>query len=156
MRKFFWKASKTGDKYEFNKCLQNIDSINPHAMAYLAAIKTCHWSKLAFDNSIKCDHVTNNMTEAFNSMLKDFRAMTYLGLMEYIRRMVMNRFQLRKEDYSRLGNGIPPPVNKKIKENSVKCRILRTLHSSQGKYEMLGLNRAYTADLNDKTCKCGQ
>ena len=41
-------------------------------------------------------------------------------------------------------------MNKKIKENSVECRILRTWHSGQGKYEMLGLNRAYTANLNDK------
>ncbi|KAK2652457.1 hypothetical protein Ddye_012313 [Dipteronia dyeriana] len=43
-------------------------------------------------------------------------------------------------------------VNEKIKDNSVECRILRTLHSCQGKYKMLGLNKAYTANLNDKTC----
>ncbi|KAK1560485.1 hypothetical protein Q3G72_027140 [Acer saccharum] len=129
MSKLFWKASKTGEKHEFKKCLGDISSINPEAMAYLAAIKPCHWSRHAFDNSIKCDHVTNNMTEAFNSMLKDFRASTYLGLMEYIRRMVMSRFQLRKKECSRWG---------------------------QGKYKMLGLNKAYTTNLNDKTCECGQ
>ncbi|TXG63993.1 hypothetical protein EZV62_010987 [Acer yangbiense] len=156
MRKLFWKASKTGDKHEFKKCLEDISTINPEAMAYLAAIEPCHWSRHAFDNSIKCDHVTNNMTEAFNSMLKDFRARTYLGLMEYVRRMVMSRFQLRKEECSRWGNDIPPAVSKKIKENSVECRILRTLHSGQAKYEMLGLNRAYTTNLNDKTFECGQ
>ncbi|KAK1587020.1 hypothetical protein Q3G72_008652 [Acer saccharum] len=156
MRKLFWKASKTGDKHEFNKCLQEIGSINPEAMAYLAAIEPCHWSRHAFDQSIKCDHVTNNMTEAFNSMLKDCRSRNYLGLMEYIRRMVMNRFQLRKQECSRWGTVIPPAVNKKIKGNSVECRVLRTLHSGEGKYEMLGLNRAYTANLNDRTCECGQ
>ncbi|TXG62183.1 hypothetical protein EZV62_013546 [Acer yangbiense] len=94
--------------------------------------------------------------KAFNSMLKDCRSKNYLGLMEYIRRMVMSRFQLRKEECSRWGTVIPLAVNKKIKENSVECRVLRTLHSGQGKYEMLGLNRAYTANLNDKTCECGQ
>ncbi|KAK2641284.1 hypothetical protein Ddye_023047 [Dipteronia dyeriana] len=101
IRKLFWKASKTDDKYEFKKSLQDIDSINPQSMAYLAAIEPCHWSRHAFDNSIKCDH-------------------------------------LRKEECSKWGNGIPPAVNKKIKENNVECRILRTLHSGQGKYEMLG------------------
>ncbi|TXG58007.1 hypothetical protein EZV62_015836 [Acer yangbiense] len=129
MRKLFRKASKTGNKHEFKKCLQDIGNINPQAIAYLAAIEPCHWLRHAFDNSIKCDHVTNNMTKAFNSMLKDFRCRTYLGLMKYKRRMVMSRFQLRKEECSRWG---------------------------QGKYEMLGLNRAYTANLNDKTCECGQ
>ncbi|KAK2662594.1 hypothetical protein Ddye_001168 [Dipteronia dyeriana] len=156
MRKLFWKASKTDDKHEFKKCIQDIGSINSQAMAYLAAIEPCHWSRHAFDKLIKCDHVTNNMTEALNSMLKDFRARTYLGLMEYIRRMVMSRFQQRKEECSRWGNGIPPAVNKKIKDNSMECRILQTLYSGQGKYEMLGVNRAYTANLNDKTCECGQ
>ncbi|TXG59922.1 hypothetical protein EZV62_014495 [Acer yangbiense] len=156
MRKLFWKASKTGGKHEFKKCLQDIGSINHEAIAYLAAIEPCHLSRHAFDNSIKCDHVTNNMTEAFDNMLKDFRSRTYLGLMEYIRRMVISRFQLRKVECSRWGNGIPPAVNMKIKENSMKCKILRTLHSGQGKYEMLGLNMAYTANLNEKTCECGQ
>ncbi|KAK1563695.1 hypothetical protein Q3G72_031377 [Acer saccharum] len=47
--------------------------------------------------------------------------------------MVMCRFQLRKEECSRWGNDIPSTVNKKIKENSVECRILRTLHSGQEK-----------------------
>ncbi|KAK2649679.1 hypothetical protein Ddye_017168 [Dipteronia dyeriana] len=155
MRKLFWKASKTGDNHEFKKCIQDIDSINSQAMTYLAAIEPCHLSRHAFDKSIKCDHVTNNMTEAFNNMLKDFMARTYLGLMEYIKRMVMSRFQQRKEECNRWGNGIPPTVNKKIKDNSVECRILRTLYSGQGKYEMLGVNRAYTANLNDKTCECG-
>ena len=42
MRKLFWKASKTGDKHEFKKCLQDIGSINLEAMAYLAAIEPCH------------------------------------------------------------------------------------------------------------------
>ncbi|KAK1563606.1 hypothetical protein Q3G72_029892 [Acer saccharum] len=69
IRKLFWKATKISDKHEFKKCLQDIGNINPQAMAYLAAIEPCHWSRHAFDNSIKCDHVTNNMTETFNSML---------------------------------------------------------------------------------------
>ncbi|TXG54883.1 hypothetical protein EZV62_020139 [Acer yangbiense] len=110
----------------------------------------------AFDASIKCESVTNNMSEAFNSMLKDFRPRTYLQLMEFIRRLVMTRFQLRKEECNKWTTDIPPSVNKKILENSKESRILRTLHSGGGKYEMLGVGRAYTANLPEKTCECGQ
>ncbi|KAK3225292.1 hypothetical protein Dsin_005154 [Dipteronia sinensis] len=94
----------------------------------------------AFDPSIKYDHVTNNMIEAFNSMLKDFRFMTYLSLTEFIKRIVMSRFQLRKEECSNWKNDIPPAMNKKILENSVESRILRTLHSGEEKYEIVGCN----------------
>ncbi|TXG60270.1 hypothetical protein EZV62_014843 [Acer yangbiense] len=66
LRTLFWRAFKTVDKYEFKKCLANIGTINIKAMAYLANIEPCHWSMHAFDASIKCESVTNNMTEAFN------------------------------------------------------------------------------------------
>ena len=125
-------------------------------MKYLAEIEPCHWSRHAFDASIKCESVTNNMTEAFNSMLKDFRPRTYLQLMEFIRRLVMSRFQLRKDECNTWKTDIPPSVNKKILENSEESRILKTLHSGGGKYEMLGVGRAYTANLVEKTCECGQ
>ncbi|KAK1587071.1 hypothetical protein Q3G72_009219 [Acer saccharum] len=109
-----------------------------------------------FDASIKCESVTNNMIEAFNSMLKDFRPMTYLQLMEFIRRLVMSKFQSRKDEGKSWKTDIPPCVNKKISENSEESRTLRTLHSGAGKYEMLGVGRAYTANLHEKTCECGQ
>ncbi|KAK1559830.1 hypothetical protein Q3G72_018876 [Acer saccharum] len=136
--------------------MADIGSIDVKARAWLEEIEPRHWSRHAFDPSIKCDHVTNNMTEAFNSMLKDFRARTYLSLMEFIRRMVMSRFQQRKEDCNKWKNDIPLTVNKKIVENSEESRILKILHAGEGKYEMMGLTRAYTANLLEKTCECGQ
>ncbi|KAK2661235.1 hypothetical protein Ddye_007768 [Dipteronia dyeriana] len=96
------------------------------------------------------------MTEAFNSMMKDFRPRIYLQLMEFIRRLVMSRFQLRKDKCNTWKTDIPPSVNKKILENSEESRIPKTLHSGGVKYEMLGINRAYTANLPEKPCECGQ
>ncbi|KAK1587758.1 hypothetical protein Q3G72_016528 [Acer saccharum] len=156
LKNIFWKAAKTVDRFEFKKLLADVGNINPNAMKYLAEIEPCHWSRHAFDASIKCESVTNNMSEAFNSMLKDFRPRTYLQLMEFIKRLVMTRFQLRKEECNKWTTDIPPFVNKKILENSEESRILKTLHSGGGKYEMLGVGRAYTANLPEKTCECGQ
>ncbi|TXG73517.1 hypothetical protein EZV62_002096 [Acer yangbiense] len=117
LRRLFWRASKTADRFEFKKLLADI---------------------------------------AFNNMLKDFRPMTYLQLMEFIKRLVMSRFQLRKDECNSWKIDIPLCVNKKILENSEESRTLRTLHSGGGKYEMLGIGRAYTANLHEKTCECGQ
>ncbi|TXG63829.1 hypothetical protein EZV62_010823 [Acer yangbiense] len=128
LKNLFCKAAKTADRFEFKKFLADIGSINLKAMKYLAEIEPCHWSRHAFDVSIKCESVTNNMTEAFNSMLKDFRPRTYLQLMEFIRRLVMSRFQLRKDECNTWKTDIPPSVNKKILENSEESRILKTLN----------------------------
>ncbi|KAL5849063.1 hypothetical protein ACOSQ4_007076 [Xanthoceras sorbifolium] len=91
--------------------MEEIDKVNKDAKIWLEQIQPHHWSRHTFDPSIKCDHVTNNMTESFNSMLGDHRAKTYLCLLEYIRRMVMKRFQKRKEEYDFHTQAlIPPPL----------------------------------------------
>ncbi|KAL5743569.1 hypothetical protein ACOSQ2_026685 [Xanthoceras sorbifolium] len=81
------------------------------------------------------------MTESFNSMLGDHRARTYLQMLEYIRRMIMRRFQQRMEDC--------------ILKVSKESRILRMLSAGNGGYELLGETRAYVAKLHSKTCECG-
>ncbi|KAK1592272.1 hypothetical protein Q3G72_022079 [Acer saccharum] len=95
------------------------------------------------------------MIEAFNSMLKDFKARTFLNLIEFIRRMVMAGFQVRKEVCGKWKYELPPNVNKKIVENGVESRILKIIHAGEGKYELMGLCRAYTAKLQEKICDCG-
>ncbi|KAL5784831.1 hypothetical protein ACOSQ2_007223 [Xanthoceras sorbifolium] len=99
LKNLFWEASRSSDVYGFRCAMEEIDKVNKDAKIWLEQTQPHHWSRHAFDPSIKCDHVTNNMTESFNSMLGDHRAKTYLCLLEYIRRMVMKRFQKRKEEY---------------------------------------------------------
>ncbi|KAL5759376.1 hypothetical protein ACOSP7_017900 [Xanthoceras sorbifolium] len=95
------------------------------------------------------------MTESFNSMLGDHRARTYLQLLEYIRRMIMRRFQQRMEDCVKWKSDLPPTVHSKILKASKESRILRMLSAGNGEYELLGETRAYVAKLNSKTCECG-
>ena len=55
--------------FDFNEALNEIGAIDPAAKSWLQDIETQHWSRFAYDLIIRCDHVTNIMTEAFNSML---------------------------------------------------------------------------------------
>ncbi|KAL5831703.1 hypothetical protein ACOSQ4_017057 [Xanthoceras sorbifolium] len=86
------------------------------------------------------------MTESFNSILGDHRARTYLQLLEYIRRMIMRRFQQRMEDCVNWKSDLPPTVNSKILKASKESRILRMLSAGNGEYELLGETRAYMAN----------
>ncbi|KAL5827111.1 hypothetical protein ACOSQ4_018908 [Xanthoceras sorbifolium] len=97
LKTLFWMCSRSSNLFEFNDAMAEIGRVNIDARTWLDKINPIHWSRHAFDQSIKCDHVTNNMTESFNSMLGDHRAKTFLQLLEFIRRMVMKRFQKRKE-----------------------------------------------------------
>ncbi|KAK3188304.1 hypothetical protein Dsin_027865 [Dipteronia sinensis] len=110
-KKLFWKASRSYNVFEFKDALKAIGDINPGAKVWLEKIDTRHWSRSAYDQLIRCDHVTNNMTEAFNSLLGTHRAATYLEMLEFIRRMLMRKFQERKEECAKWNAVIPPRVN---------------------------------------------
>ena len=84
--------------FDFKEAMDEIGDINSAAKSWLQETEPKHWSRYAYDQTIKCDHVTNNMTEAFNSMIVTHRASSYLDLLEFIRRMVMRKFQDRKEE----------------------------------------------------------
>ena len=87
--------------------MADIGIMSADAKAWLEEIEPKLWSRYAFDPNIKCDHFTNNMIEAFNSLLGDCRVRTYLSLLEYIRRLVMTRFQQRKEYCQKMKNRVP-------------------------------------------------
>ena len=143
LKDLFWEASRAYDRHVFKRVMADIGVVSVGAKAWLEEIKPKHWSRHAFEPSIKCDHVTNNMTEAFNSLLGEYRVRTYLSLLEYIRRLVMTRFQQRKEDCSRWKSEFPPTVNKKIVKASLESRVLKMIHAGEGEYEMLDLTKSY-------------
>ncbi|KAL5758424.1 hypothetical protein ACOSP7_021035 [Xanthoceras sorbifolium] len=110
LKNLFWKCSRSNNLFEFNDAMAEIRRVDMNAKTWLNKIDPIHWFRHAFDQSIKCDHVTNNMTESFNSMLGDHRAKTFLQLLEFIRRMIMKRFQKRKEECLGSKTEIPPSV----------------------------------------------
>ncbi|KAK2662607.1 hypothetical protein Ddye_001181 [Dipteronia dyeriana] len=114
------RASRSSNVYDFKKALQEIDAINHVAKVWLEGIQPKHWSRFTYDPIIRCDHVTNNKTEAFNSMLGANRARLYLELLEFIRRMVMIKFQERNEEYGVWKSVLPPRVNAKILKHGKK------------------------------------
>ncbi|KAL5775634.1 hypothetical protein ACOSP7_013191 [Xanthoceras sorbifolium] len=88
-------------------------------------------------------------------MLRDHRAKTYLCLLEYIRRMVMKRFQKRKEECGKWSTELPPTVHSRIMKATKDSQLLRMLTAGNAEYELLGKTRAYVTKLNNNTCECG-
>ncbi|KAK1582911.1 hypothetical protein Q3G72_019481 [Acer saccharum] len=107
--------------------MEEIGIINPTAKKWLEEIDPQHWSRFAYDPVLRCDHVTNNMTKAFNNMLGTYRAASYLDLLKFIRRMVMRKFNERKEE----------------------CRV------GNMEYELLSASGGYAVKLREYNCQCG-
>ncbi|TXG58873.1 hypothetical protein EZV62_016702 [Acer yangbiense] len=147
--------SRSSNVFDFKEAMDEIGGINPAAKSWLQEIEPKHWSRHAYDQTIRCDHVTNNMTEAFNSMLGTHRASSYLELLEFIRRMVMRKFQDRKEECEQWNSALPPRVNAKILKNSKESRVLTIIAAGNKEYEVLGPNEGYVIKLGEYSCQCG-
>ncbi|TXG57600.1 hypothetical protein EZV62_015429 [Acer yangbiense] len=123
--------------------------INLAAKKWLEEIDPQHWSRFAYDPVIRCDHVINNMTEAFNSILSTHRAVSYLHLLEFIRRMVMRKFNERNEECRGWSSVLPPKVHAKILRHGRESRSLKMIAARNMKYELLGASGGYAVKLRE-------
>ncbi|TXG51122.1 hypothetical protein EZV62_023646 [Acer yangbiense] len=127
-------------------------TINPAAKKWLEEIDSQHWSRFAYDPVIRCDHVTNNMIEAFNSMLGSHRAASYLDMLEFIRRMVIRKFNERKEECRGWTSVLPPRVHAKILKHSKESMTLTMIAVGNMEYELLGPTGGYAVKLREYNC----
>ncbi|TXG73354.1 hypothetical protein EZV62_001933 [Acer yangbiense] len=134
--------------------MNEIRAIDPATKSWLQNIVTEHWSRFAYNPIIRCDHVTNNMTEAFNSILGSHKAKSYLELLEFIKSMVMRKFQERKDKCEAWNSVLALRVTAKILKNSKENRLFTIIAVGNGEYELLGRTEGYGVKLREYSCQC--
>lgn len=117
LRNLFWAATRATMVTDFNKHMEDIKAISEDAFLWLMEVPPCHWSRHAFDESTKNDHVTNNMTESFNSHLEMSRQQPILTLLESIRRKTMRRLAERQMKGAKWTAPLPPKVMLRLEKN---------------------------------------
>lgn len=95
LKNHFWAVCRSADNSGFYKHMDGIKRISETAHTWLNKIPLPHWCKHLFNHRVKIAHVTNNMTESFNSWINQFRDLPVLKLLEEIRRKTMKLIQDR-------------------------------------------------------------
>ncbi|KAL0373221.1 UNVERIFIED_CONTAM: hypothetical protein Scaly_1003700 [Sesamum calycinum] len=96
LKRYFWQAARSYNVASFNFALHKIKELKPVAYDWLLKIPTEMWSRHAFDERMKNDHVTNNISESFNHWVGDLRSKPVLTLVDGLRTKLMCRLQKRK------------------------------------------------------------
>ncbi|KAL5760474.1 hypothetical protein ACOSQ2_019312 [Xanthoceras sorbifolium] len=132
MTEKLWAASRVGDAAGFKEVMESINN---------DLVKARH----TFDPRIKSDHNTNNMSECFNSWIKDDRDKPILTLMESLRRKVM------KFEY-----GISLYARGRINDNDKEGKKLRVIYG-RGNITRRSIysTKKMLFNLKEKTCNCG-
>ncbi|KAL5797313.1 hypothetical protein ACOSQ2_002133 [Xanthoceras sorbifolium] len=139
MTEKLWATSRVGYATGFKEVMKSIkdDSVK------------------AYDYLMKSDHNTNNMSECFNSWIKDDREKPILTLMESLRRKFMVRFHEKWEEVKKFEDGISPYARGRINDNDKEGRKLHVFHGRGEYHETIDtFNKKMLVNLKEKTCNC--
>lgn len=77
-----------------------------------------HWSKSRFSMNPKCDTLVNNMTEAFSSVILEYRGNPTYIMLEDIRLYLMNKWTTNREKAATIEGSTLSKINKKLQKEA--------------------------------------
>lgn len=125
----FWSAAKAYNTLSFKLEMEEIKKISVPAYNYLMEIDPATWTRHAFDHQCKVDHVTNNMTESFNSWLGELRCRPVLSMLELMRQKLMRRLVKRRTEGEKWDGVITKYVTERLNKTVASSR---NCHPSSG------------------------
>ncbi|CAH1421024.1 unnamed protein product [Lactuca virosa] len=91
-----WEAANTYSLSKHDRLLNEIATKCADAISYLNENHKKIWSRSKFGTLVKCDYITNNISETFNSWVGDIRYKPVLDLLDAIREKLMERFDKKR------------------------------------------------------------
>jgi transposase-like protein len=91
-----WPAAYSWSPYSFEKHWKSMEDANPDAMAYIRQSHTKIWTRSQFWTHCKVGYVAINSAECFNNWIKQFKGLNLDELMDNIRQLVMNKWDVRR------------------------------------------------------------
>jgi hypothetical protein len=103
--------------------MREMRAANEEAYLYLLKISPRHWSKSRFSFQPKCDAVTNNMSETFNSVIVEAREKPIVTMLNEIRTYLMDTWNDKREDSKSLEPGsVMPKIKKTLRKRAEETR----------------------------------
>ncbi|XP_044508956.1 uncharacterized protein LOC123227891 [Mangifera indica] len=159
LRNLFWAISRASNKVDFHEALNKMKAVDETAYKWVIDNEPDQWSRFGFDTEAKSDHITNNMSETFNSWLGEGRELPILSLLELYRRRIMKRLYSRLKAGTEWVTPLPPLVVKKLNKSIETARNVSISYAGLQEFEVIDMNgipsKTYTLNLDKRICDCG-
>ncbi|CAH1441568.1 unnamed protein product [Lactuca virosa] len=152
--KKLWGAAKTYLPTKHAILLKEISDVIQDAITYLNKNHTQIWSRRKFGTSSKCDYITNNISESFNSWIGVLRYQPVLDLLDAIREKLMERVD-KKRMLVKKWNGVLVPIAKNhlndISKNLGQYEVCRSCDNQD---EVKCKGKRWDVYLDERKCSC--
>ncbi|WVZ64280.1 hypothetical protein U9M48_013826 [Paspalum notatum var. saurae] len=163
--KHLWPACRAYQRHRFEEHYNLMYEACPEAMKWIHDNHKHLWTRHLFCEACKCDYVTNNIAETFNSWVRHEKSLHVVDLMDRIRQLCMEKMFLRRKIARKLEGKILPNVMKDLNERSRGMKYMWRYSHKDGSEdaEMLGevegvtrdlVHWRHTVDLQQRTCTC--
>jgi hypothetical protein len=141
--------------------LKKIYEFAPEAIKYLEDYHNRIWYRAGFSEDSKCDYLTNNVSESFNSQVRDMKGLLIHELVDGLREMIMEKRYLRRMIGREMGEGILPSVIKELNLISKHLKVVKVTVSDEHFAEVTLLDdwnnpKRHTVNLVNHCCGCRQ
>ena len=159
-KKHLWPACRAYNKKHYDHHYNIMQKASPNAIKWIEDNHKHLWNRWRFSAANKCDYVTNNIAETFNSWIRKEKAQPVIPLMDRIRQMIMEKLDVRRTLANKFNDRILPHIIKDLHERSRNLKyVIHRGHNNTA--EILGTTKElktwrHTVDLDNSTCTCNR
>lgn len=154
LRDVLWAAARAYRPDHWQSKMRELQIMNCEAYQWLSSIPSELWARSLFNPRSKCDLLSNNISECFNQFISSAREEPILTMFETIRRMVMCRFQEKRDWIAKVRGNICPRIHDKLEFIKSKSFDFEPIQASPHIWEVVDLNKQYVVNISRRTCTC--
>ncbi|XP_028112499.1 uncharacterized protein LOC114310647 [Camellia sinensis] len=156
LRDLLWKAAAASTMREFEFHMNKLKEMDSEEKAYkwLRKMDPALWTRSHFSSRSRCDTLVNNMCESFNNNILKARDKPIINMLEWIRRKVMHRIQIKKKGMEKYTCEICPNVVKDLEVLKVQARNCFATYCGDRKFEVNCGDTIHIVDLEERKCSC--
>ncbi|KAL3634040.1 hypothetical protein CASFOL_021094 [Castilleja foliolosa] len=133
-----WAAARAPRVEEFKMRMEKLKNLDKKAYDWLVQKPPSQWARSHFSEVPKCDILTNNMCESFNSLILPARDKPIITMLEAIRNIMMTRMDTNREHAKKWDTVICPIIKKILDKNGKQAAELIPMRSDDWKFQTTG------------------
>ena len=151
-----YSASKA---YSVETCQSHLEKLPPNVIDFLKTNHKAIWCRSQFSEISKVNYVNNNISECFNAWIKEFKGLHLVDLLDQIRELLLEKFNVRRSIGSKFNEKIVPSVIKELNESSRNGCRSKIVRGGDDYGEVSGVDTGgniwrHVVELDSKQCSC--
>ncbi|XP_058766723.1 uncharacterized protein LOC131640331 [Vicia villosa] len=157
LKEVLWSAARATTIPSWERAMLKMKTMNTSGWNDMKDTPAQHWSRSHFRTYSKCDLQVNNMCEAFNRAILEYRDKPIITLLEGIKHYLTKRITTQKELMNNYTSDICPRIQLVLEKNKKHAEHWTPTWSGDDDLAIYGVtngNETYVVNLKEHTCAC--